>query len=323
MKRLRRWRTPSILIVGALALALIFAATAAAETKIGEGTSPADSTLPGEVDLLKATANYEGGTGGLTFNFTTRDAPFSQTSPPHITYFLALLTIQGPCNETTVTAANSLGEIFPGYAISTENEPAPAGEPSAAWIYAPTASSGPSPENTGEAAKTVSGSTTTLAATVANAANGPFNCVEAKAEEGGGENKLDELVFPLASKAVEPASKPAPAPVVVPPTPAALSLAKAKPVTLKGGKWKTLKFKVSNSGGTAVGPIALKLKAPKGITIKPGTTKLPALLAGQTWTVSFQVKATATAKKSSKLTLTSTSGALSTTSSFLLKLAGG
>jgi uncharacterized membrane protein len=109
------------------------------------------------------------------------------------------------------------------------------------------------------------------------------------------------------------------------PTPtAAFSLAKIKPLKAKEGKWTKVNVKVTNTGDAAAGPIAIKAKAPKGVVLQPasGSLKLPALLAGQSWTVTFRVKLTSKAKKSSTIALTTSSGAISAAGSFVVKRAG-
>ncbi len=90
----------------------------------------------------------------------------------------------------------------------------------------------------------------------------------------------------------------------------ALSIAKAKkPLKLKVGKWATVKVKVTNTGGATTAPGSLQLKATKGVIVKPAASqKLPVLLPGGSWTVSYRVKLTAKAKKSSTLSLVGAAG---------------
>jgi hypothetical protein len=64
--------------------------------------------------------------------------------------------------------------------------------------------------------------------------------------------------------------------VTPPPAAALLSLGKLKPLSVKAGKWTKVKLKVTNTGGTAAGPLQVKAKAPKGVIVKTGTTKVPA-----------------------------------------------
>ena len=124
------------------------------------------------------------------------------------------------------------------------------------------------------------------------------------------------ILFPLTTK-----PEPAPAQTVTPPatqsTPAparagVLSIAKAKkPLKLKVGKWATVKVKVTNTGRHGErSPGSLRLKATKGVIVKAGKQKLPALLPGGSWTVSYKVKLTAKAKKSSTLSLVGTAASL-------------
>jgi uncharacterized membrane protein len=101
-----------------------------------------------------------------------------------------------------------------------------------------------------------------------------------------------------------------------------LTLGKLKPQQLKVGKWATVKVTLTNSGGSATPQGALKLKAPQGATIKPEGQKLPALLPGESWTLSFRVKLSASAKKKSTLSLVGAAGSLSVSGSLVLKALG-
>jgi adhesin HecA-like repeat protein len=101
-----------------------------------------------------------------------------------------------------------------------------------------------------------------------------------------------------------------------------LSLAKAKPLKLAAGKWKTVKVTVTNTGGTVVPQGSLRLKAPKGVVVRPGRQKLPSLLPGDSWTVSARVKLTAKAKAKSTVRLAASSGGLTAGGALVLTRTG-
>jgi copper chaperone CopZ len=105
------------------------------------------------------------------------------------------------------------------------------------------------------------------------------------------------------------------------PLPPALSIPKPKPMTLKVGKWKTVKIRVTNTGGTDAVQGSLRIKAPKGVLVKPEKQQLPTLAPGASWTVSLRLELTKKAKEKSTLTFTGTAaGAVTATGSFVLKL---
>jgi hypothetical protein len=173
------------------------------------------------------------------------------------------------------------------------------------------------PEKGGSATRTISGNTMTITATDARAINGPFTC--AVVGVLGGAEEPEFLIFGLTTL-------PEPPPVVPPVTPqvapASLSLAKLKTLEARPGKWTQVNLEVSNTGALPVGPIAIELKAPKGVIVKAATTKLPALLGGQTWPVPVLVKVTEKAKPKSTISLSTSSGVLSATGSFFVKPTG-
>ncbi|HEY4703019.1 MAG TPA: hypothetical protein VIH64_14080, partial [Streptosporangiaceae bacterium] len=124
-----------------------------------------------------------------------------------------------------------------------------------------------------------------------------------------------------------PPPPPPPAPVVAPapapaplPAPAVLSVAKPKPLKVKAKTWKTVHVKVSNTGATATTQGSLRVKAAKGVMVKPEVQKLPVLIPGATYTLSVRVQLTETAKPTSKLPVTVTAPGVSGTGSIVLKL---
>jgi hypothetical protein len=176
------------------------------------------------------------------------------------------------------------------------------------------------------------GTTTTLIASSPQLVEKPYDCALVAVTEfnGGVPKEFDEVNFPISVPA--PPNTPTTTsgggtgPAIGTPSatpsaaPGLLSFLKSKPLMAKAGKWTTLKLKVANTGGTAVGPIAIKAKAPGGVVLRSKTVKLPALLPGQAWPVTIQFRLTAKAKKKSTITLTGASGSLIATGSAVLKL---
>lgn len=347
MTRLHPVRVPSIILL-ALAVALVVAATAAAETKVGEGTSPVNLSIEnGEADLLSGTASFDAATGAMSFSLTTRVAPGS-TPPtetevengemgPSVQYGAALIDPNFACTTADWEAENAkaqkaagegkefaLPAIYPAVVVYTVNRLA-AGLPYEAYWRAVSneaeALSGVSTKETsGTATRSVSGATLTTSFTAPTAVNGPYTCVLVQAmSNGASEPETDSLLFPLVPKPA--VSVPTPVPVLPTPT-AAFSLAKIKPLKAKVGKWTKVKVKFTNTGTAAAGPTVVKLKAPKGVVLQPasGALKIPSLAAGQSWTLTFKAKLTEKAKKSSKIAVTASSGAVSSSSSFVLEL---
>jgi hypothetical protein len=342
MPRLRR----SLILLAALAATLLFAATAAAETKIGEGTSPEQPTLAGEADLLKGSVEYDTTTGSATVAITTRQA--QETTPtakrPEIQYIGALVNVNFPCSREGFEAASKkaeeekkeVGLNYPVYELFSANapfsQPPPGLPPAQAYGFFVTSQkeieSGPTPENTVAGTKVLSGTTATVGATSPKAVNQAFNCAEVVAQNLSENGEPDLLIFPLTTKPAPPAPPATPAPQPAPeakptgPAPGVLSFAKAKPLRLAAGKWTTVKLKFTNSGGTAIPQGSLRVRAPKGVVVKPGRQRLPALLPGESWTVSARVELTEKAKARSTVALTASAGGLTATGSLVLRLKG-
>jgi hypothetical protein len=315
MKRLPRLLAPSTLICALLA-ALAFAATASAEVRAGEATSPANPAIPGKGDILSATANYDVAAGAMTFAINTREAAGEKDE----------LTVgailgqpkEGACSLATAQITLPVAEIFVTGPNPEFPEVAPA-RPS--WAEISEVEGRPELSALGLAKRSLNGTTDTLSATSTELAGKPFSCATISIETPGSATEppvaLDEVTFPLHTL-----PEPPPAPKPAPPAPAALAFASSKPVTAKTGKWTKVKVTVANTGGTTVGPIAFKAKAPAGVVVKPGSPKLPALLGGQTWTINLQVKLTEKAKPQSTITVTGTAGSLTATGSVVVKPAG-
>lgn len=116
-----------------------------------------------------------------------------------------------------------------------------------------------------------------------------------------------------------PASPAPPTPSPPAPAPAKLSIAKPKPLTLKVGKWRTVKVKVTNTGGTPSALGTLTIKPQKGVVVKPAKQKLPVLPPGGAWTLSLKVQLTEAAKETSTLRLAVSAAGTSATGSLALR----
>jgi hypothetical protein len=314
MSQTRRLLAPTTLICAlALALALVLATTAAAETRSGEATRPADGAIPAEADTIKAAATYDSTAGTMSFTITTAAEPEGKPSEDEVVG--GLFHVSGGC---TFEAVESGGEGAAAEVVSEYAKEVALGFFSAHR----NAETKEIP-----ATKSVAGATTTLSATSSILVNQAFNCaLVGVAVEGGYEEERAFLVFPIAAPPVAPVA-PTPTPeAAVPPAPApALSIAKGKQLNLKAGRWQKVNVKISNPGAVAAGPITIKLTAPAGVQLQPasGTLKLPALLAGQSWNVTFEVKLTAKAKKRSTISVSGAGPGISAKSSFVVKLLGG
>jgi hypothetical protein len=308
----RRRLLPLTVLIAAAVPLLAFAGAAAAETKVGEASSPVNELINPEIDILNAKAEYDTSTGTVTLSATTRIPP--TTSNPELILNAALFTSSKPCSVSATQEPS-----FPAFSILAHYD-----DPIGGWLLFGDAGE---PSDTGPAATEINGGTITTSATTAKAAGRPYDCAVVTTNENTRET-LDAVAFPIAvaqqpavtvtttptTSQSAPASTPAPAP--------ALSLAKLKPLKLKVGKWATVKVKVTNSGGTPTAPGSLQLKATKGVVVKPARQKLPVLLPGGSRTVSYKVKLTAKAKKGSTLALVGPAGTVTAKSSLVLKLAG-
>jgi NPCBM-associated, NEW3 domain of alpha-galactosidase len=182
-------------------------------------------------------------------------------------------------------------------------------------------------------AKTVSGATTTLSVTSGSIAAAGYNCAVIGAldneteEEGGGEvaGGATFTSFPISAPPpppTPPAAVASSAPPAPAPAPPALSIGKLKPVTLKAGKSQSVRVKVANSGITGTGMGSLRVKAPKGVVVKPERQQIPALAPGKSWTLTVRVQLTAKAKKKSTLSLTAAASGVTASGSLAVTLKG-
>jgi hypothetical protein len=307
----------------AATLALALAASAAAETRGGETTAPQNPAVAGTSDIVGASARYDATAGSISVGVVTRE-PRSQTDATSVVAEL------GRPKEGVCSLAPG---VTPAIEFPIVQIYAPAFNPQFPEVHSPPTwvelTESTETGGFGRANVSFEGTTTTYKATSPELQGKPFSCAviaiqTAATIEHPLSETLDEVSFPLA---VLPEPAPAPQPKPAPgPAPAALALAGPKPVRAKVGakKWTKVTFKVSNSGGVAVGPLAFKATAPKGVLVKPtsGELKLPSLLGGQTWPVSLYVKLTSAARPKSTISLTGSAGALRVTGSAVVRAAG-
>ncbi|MBS1877913.1 MAG: hypothetical protein JST31_00215 [Actinobacteria bacterium] len=312
MNRARKLLAPSILSCALLA-ALVLAGTASAEIRVGEATAPVNPAIDPSASITAAKAEYNSDTGTVAFAVTTAAAPSPETKgKPSPLEMGAALANPSSCNNAAVGSTTS----FPTFAFQYSYV-----QPLLViWRLQESASVEPTfPETVGQATRSVSGTTTTFTATVPRAANLPFSCAVALVHEGvaGVEGRpIEPLVFPLA--VAKPPAPPAPAPQPS----AVLSIAKSKPLKLTAGKWTKVRIKVANTGSATAATGSLRLKAPKGVLVKPAKQRLPTLAPGGTWTVSAKVQLTAKAKKRSTVSLTAVAGTATAKGSLVLKRQG-
>lgn len=320
----RRVHAPALLLF-ALAALLVFAATASAQTRAGESAAvlPEQTPTPGAT-IVKATASYET-SGNVAFNVTTAGAPSPEGEGE---MWAALVTSSNCATPSGKTFFNEILVESPPPFLVVESKLAIAGAQGITGSFG-----GVKPVT---ATKSGSGTTTILTATSSEIADGEFNCAlvgatdkvefRIEGEEGVGSSFVG---IPLTVQAEPPpppppagsSSQAPPAPAAAAPVPPVLSIAKPKPLTLKAGKWQKVKVKVTNSGPGASAAGSLRLKAPKGVLAKPERQQLPILALGKSFRLTLRVKLTKKAKKKSKVALTAAaSGAVSATSSLVVKL---
>jgi hypothetical protein len=320
--RSKRLRVPALLLTVLTAL-LVLATAASAETRTGESSTVEfiNSPTP-EGTLVKASASYESTGGSLSFSATTAAEPHAEKEGiPSVTEVEALFfTGTSECSLAALQAE----AITPPVAILK----APYAKPTAEAVLINNPAELPSAEFL-PATKTVSEKTTTVSFTSAAFAGKGFDCAVVGTGGFGGQTYT---VFPITAPPAPPAppvvpSSPSaqapPAPQAAPaPAPAALSIAKPKALKLKVGKSRTVKVKVTNTGATATVQGTLRMKAVKGVIVKPETQKLPVLAPGASWSVSIRVELTEKAKEKSTLSLIGTASGLTAKSSLVVKLQG-
>jgi hypothetical protein len=315
-----RLRAPALLIA-VLAALLVFAATAsaAAETRTGESTTASTEGAPsGETLLVRSTASFETATGHAVISFTTAAPPSPASSGGMLGGFST-----AECSSTPPSPFNGESLFVPLI------------ESSPILIFVSEFSKPAAGAATGSASAPVelpasrseSGATTTLSVTSASVVEAGFKCalIGVEGESGGsfmtvpikGPPSPPSPPAPVAVAA--PASTPAPASAPLP-APAKLSIVTPKPLKVKVKAWKTVHVKVSNTGATATAKGTLKVKAAKGVLVKPEIQTLPVLTPGETFNLSVRAQLTGKAKPTSKLPVTVTAPGVGATGSIVLKL---
>jgi hypothetical protein len=299
--------TRRALILAVLVL-LVSAAPATAETRTGEATSPVNASIPGEADILGATASYNSDAGTMIFTLRSREEP--QPGSEFVTIAALGRPKEGACSYTTGQITYPVSYIFAARKPETEFGV------SAFWKTIDEFSEEPVTEAE-PASNVLSGATSTLVAASSELAGLPYTCAVIAIAQYGPESPkpvaVDEISFPISGP---PAPLPSPTPETKSQTTTnassgTLSVPKRQTVKLKREKWTKVQLKISNPGSGPTGPIALKSLAPRGVVLRFGTGKLavPALGAGETWTVSYWVRATEKAKPMSTVSLTATTEA--------------
>jgi hypothetical protein len=321
-RRNTRLRVPALLLAALTAL-LVFAATASAEVRTGESNTPIDAgllpTLP-EATLVKASASYDTSAGTVSFTVVTEEGPVAKPGGVASETEMISLLISDPAGCTNPNllfreAAPPEFGVFSKYS-----------EPSTALGFFFESVSVPPVEL--PAVKTVSGTSTTFSSTSPELLNRELlNCALVEVEEpeaGTGSFMLFPIKAPPAPPAppVVPSSPPAPqAPQAAPaPAPAFLTVAKPKALKLKVGKSRTVKVKVTNTGATATAQGTLRVKAVRGVLVKPEAQKLPVLAPGASWSVPVRVELTEKAKEKSTLSLIGTASGLTAKSSLVVAI---
>ena len=309
----RRARASASLLA-ALVAVLALAAAASAETRIGESTDAiTEGTPTPELTAVKATASYDTA-GSITVTLTTAGPPQELLGgKPNTAAIRAKLFKASQCDLSGVGTFSLPEAIIESFY----------GESTVFFSGARGLSIG---EQVVPATKTVSGTTTTLSMSAGVLANLSFNCALVGAEIQNEHQETEAgsvMLFPLKAPVIPPApassGSTSTPPASGPPTPpAGLSIAKPKPVEAKVGKWKTVKVKVANTGGTTTAPGSLRVKPAKGVIVKPKSQKLPELAPGTSWTMSVRVQVTEKAKQKSTLSISAAASGVTAKGSLIV-----
>jgi hypothetical protein len=327
MNRRRFLLVPSTLVV-ALVIGLASAGGANAEILSGEAAFPVIPSIEPEANVVGGRAEYDRTFGSVRFAVTTAAPPLAEPggepSGNLLGAFLGDMT--GGCDLASLEHGDFVAPLL----VLTAYYRDPFGT-----AYLENSPDDPS-EADGYPSKSVSGATTTLAYTSSRAVGKEYNCAAIAVASPGTTLAWD--FFPIAVPSPPPPAEPAPSgsqgstpsspsPAAGPPTPATgpgapiLSIAKPKPLTLKAGRWRTVKLTITSTGTAGIGRGSVRVKAPKGVSVKPETQQLPALAPGKSWTVSVRVQPSEKAKRKSILpVIASAPGAPSVTGSLVLKL---
>ncbi len=334
-----RRRVPALLLAACAAL-LAFAGPASAETLVGESTTSftGESIPTPEETLVKGTASYDT-SGSAQFVVTTGAPPTLLVEEEVIVGEPPKLVNEIVPNRTNMVAAllqaspaECTGErLLFTLIVPEELLPHPLAW-AASTFGTPASARGVLFTNSGqvpiEAAKAVSGSTTTYTLGSAQIANRGFTCAAILVS---GKFGLSMMGIPVKATPSSPTTTPPPSSSAPPtsspastPSAASLSIAKGKPTELKVGKWKTVKVKVTNTGGSTLTQGSLSVKPTKGVLVKPESQKIPTLAPGDSFSLSVRVELTKKAKKKSTLALAASgAGATSGSGSLVLKSATG
>jgi NPCBM-associated, NEW3 domain of alpha-galactosidase len=328
---LRRHLLVPSTLVAVFVIALVSAGGASADILTGEATFAELPSIEPEADIVAGRAEYDPTFGRVLFDVTTVAAPLAEPggepSGNLLGAFLGDMT--GGCN----LASLENGDFAPPLLVLTAFYRDPFG--TAYLENSPEDPAGPD----GFPSKSVSGETTTLAYTSSKAVGQGYNCAAIAVASPGTTLKWD--LFPIAVPPPPPPAEPAlsgsqgstapaassPPPAAGPPSPSTppgapiLSIAKPKRLTLKAGRWRTVKLTITNTGNAGIGRGSVRVTPPKGVSVKPEKQQLPALAPGKSWTVSVRVERTKGAKQKSTLpVIASAPGATSVTDSLVLKL---
>jgi hypothetical protein len=321
--RPRTLRTTLAVVAGFGAI-LVLAASAGAESKAGEGAEPLFEGHPGaQATLVKASASYESTAGTVFFNLTLGAKPQEGSEGARVEAML--FATPAGCSIFSLPGGGTgepilvVGDEYTEPTSTEFGEEGPAGEI----------------EELGPAVKSVSGTMVTYSFSSSKLAGQGFNCAQINAGDNGG---LSLLVFPLKIVLPPPPSPPASpggstttpeaqapgssssAPA---PAPAALSIGKLNPVALKAGGTRSVTVKVTNTGGTATSRGTLRVRAPKGVLVKPANQPLPVLTPRGSCTVTLRLQLTKKAKPKSTLSLTASASGVTATGSIVAKLKKG
>ncbi|HJZ38004.1 MAG TPA: NEW3 domain-containing protein [Solirubrobacterales bacterium] len=323
----RRLLVPSTLVV-VFVIALVSAGGASAEVLSGEATFPELPSIEPEANIVAGRAEYDRTFGSTRFAVTTAAAPLAEPggepSGNLLGAFLGDMT--GGCDLASLEQGDFVAPLL----VLTAYYRDPFGT-----AYLESSPNDPS-EPDGFPSKSVSGTTTTLAYTSSKAVGQGYDCAAIAVASPG--TTLNWDFFPIAVPSPPPPAEPAPpgsqgstpsspSPAAGPPAPATrpgapiLSIAKPKPLTQKAGRSRTVKLTITNTGTAGIGRGSVRVKAPKGVSVKPETQQLPALAPGRSWTVSVRVQPSEKAKRKSTLpVIASAPGAPRVTGSLVLKL---
>jgi hypothetical protein len=322
--RSRTLRAALAAVVG-LAAILVLAANAAAEGRVGESAEPLVEEHPDAgATLVRASASYESTAGSVVFRLTFVAEPQEGSEAA-----VEAMLFSAPAGCSIFSPPETTGEEF--LRVGDEYREPTSIEFGEEGVLGEIQELGP-------AVKSVSGTTVTYTFSSSKLAGRGFNCADILTGDNGGRSLL---IFPLKTAVPPPPSPPdspggsttpsqsqAPgssssAPASSSPAPAALSIGKLKPVALKAGRPRSFTVKITNTGSTATSRGTLRVKAPKGVVVKPERHPLPVLTPRGSCTVTLRLQLTKMAKPRSTLSLTASASGVTGTGSLVAKLKKG